>query len=161
MRLIIFSTIDQGTVPGDHLDHRHVITLSKGVGCKVDGAELILGIDQGIGTCLTRQINIGFQTKIKNLLIFTEIFRSDQIRHLHQRIVTGIFQRLLNCLHTMSCSLDTADMMSGNSLSTIAVKCLISGQCPRLQPGCHRKWFCSRSRLIGGGHAEIVPHLIQ
>ena len=160
MRLIIFSAIDQRTVTSDHLDHGYVITLSKGVGCKVDGTELVFCVDQGISTRFTRQINIGLQSKIKDLLISAEICRPDQIRHLHQGIVAGIFQRLLNGFHAVSGFLNTADMMSGNGLCTITVKCFISGQRSTFQSGGYRKWFCGRSRLIGGRYTEVVPHLI-
>ena len=49
-------------------------------------------VQQRISTRLTRQIDIGTQTKTENALVVAEIVYTDPVRHLHECIVAGIHQ---------------------------------------------------------------------
>ena len=160
MRLIELSAVYNRAEACGKLDHRRVEVLTECVCRKIHHRHVVAGIDQRIGSRLSRQINVGLLTKSENLLVVFKVISSYFIGHLHQRIVAGIHQRLLQCLHSVSVSLDTVNVMTRDRLIPVAVIGVCRGHRPGLKSCRHGKRLRRRSRFIGIRHAEVLPQLV-
>ena len=93
MRFIIISAIDNRRKCRYHFNHCHIISLPKRRCRKLCWPHRTFIKHQAGRSCLSRQINIGFQANIKNLLKLYQIFYADCFPHLHKSDIAGLFQR--------------------------------------------------------------------
>ena len=158
MRLIVITAVYQRTKSCDHLNHGHIKVLSEAVGCQIGGAHILRHVDQAGCPRLPRQVYIGPESEIKDILKFTEILFPHQLRNLHHGHIAGrgygIFQG-----HMALCM--TSDGISPDLHHAGTLKAGVRRHRSLFQRRSHRKRFCCRTGFIGIGNAIVFPQIIQ
>ena len=161
MRLIVISAVDQGAEACNGLYHRSIIALAEGIGCQLRGTHIVFIINNAVGSRLTLKINIGFQSKIKDMLKFHEIIDSHGLSHPYHGDVAGILYPLLDSGRTVSPSVMASDLFSADLHDSLAVIAFRSHNTAALNSCGNRKGLGNGSRLIGVGNTEILPQSVQ
>ena len=161
MRLIILTTIDNRRESCCHLDHCHIIALSEGRNRKIGSNHVIYIVNKCIGSRLTGQINVGFQSDVKIIQIFHQCFLAHLLTNMHQGYVTGLLECLRNSDNTMSDVFMTFDRVTADLQHTVTYVRFVPGQLSGIKSRCDRHCLCNRSRLIRVGNTVISPDSVQ
>ena len=110
---------------------------------------------------LIRKVNTRPGSETEQLLIGCKIRYPHLHGNLHQGIVAGIDNRILQRLVPMTVNIITVNPCVGNKFIAIAVKMFPVGYRSDLKGGSHCDRLNNRPRLVTGRYAKIAPALIQ
>ena len=161
MRLIIISAVDKRTKSRDHLDHRGIKALSERICRQVCRPHGIPVEYHGCSPCLSRQINVGFQSHAEQPLVIYEFIFSKRKSHVHQYNVTGTFNSLLYANISVSIGLMAADIMIPYMKFSFTIIVLIPFDRTGFNRCSYRERLRHRSRFIGIRDTVIFPQCIQ
>ncbi len=160
MGLIVVAAVDQGAEPRDHLDHGHIEVLAEAVGGQVRRPHIVRHIDQAGGPGLPRQVDIGLQADVEDLLELAELVLPQGLGDLHHGHVAGVGHRLFQGQPPFR-AVVALDVVVADFHDAVALQIQVRCYHAVLQGGCHRKGLGGGARLVGACDAIILPQVVQ
>ena len=161
VRLVIIASVDQGTVPGNHLNHGHVKALSERIGEQVRGGHMIRVQNQGGCPGLSLQVNIGPESEVESLLELGKTIYADGLCLLHQRHIAGPGDGILHAYVSVSPGIMALDLVTAAHQKSVALIDLAAVQNAGLQPHGCSEGFGSGPRLVSIADTEVLPQVVQ
>ena len=159
MRLVIIAAIDHRRKRGDLLDHIAGKALPEGTGGQLYFMHGLPAVDHA--GVFIGQINTRGAPKTEQSLIFTELGNAHSHTDLHQCIIAGIYNGILQCLISMSINIITINFSICNKLTAVTVKIITVRYSSDFQRRSNGNGFYRGTWFIAFRNAKIAPHGIQ